>query len=722
MKKIKLIMTIHCHQPAGNLEPVIERAHERCYAPLLMALERHPGVRLGLHLSGCLLEWLEQNRPTYLTDLRRLVERGQVELLGGGFYEPVLTAIPDPDALGQLGLMQDYLEDRFGVKARGAWLAERVWDASAARLLGLAGLEYTLLDDAAFFQAGLPPGRLSGYYATESAGRPLALLPLDRGLRYAIPWKPVSEVLAELRALADQGVSSLTYADDGEKLGLWPGSHAWVHEQGWLEDFLAALEDSQAWLETAPPASLLDAEPPRGRVYPPSGAYEELGGWSLPAEAGARLAELRTRLEEAGLAETAAPFLRAGGFGGFLARYDEAERMRQKMLVVSRKLAQAAREAGAWSDEHEQARLSLYRAQGHDATWHGLFGGVYLPHLRAAVYRDLLEAECALDRFSQGEGDWIAFDQLDLDADRRDEALVETAQLNAYLDPGQGGCLTELDYRPAACNLLDVLTRVPELSHRPALDAQTGGPQPEAEEDELLAGRLGLDRVPRRIFLDRFPAPAAPLEAMLTGSYEEEGDFLQGAYQVERLGIDEAGDCDFEALLWRRGSLARQGRAAPLELTKHLRVPADRAEVSVRYQLKNPGEEPLEVAFCPELSLSLGDPEASAWEHDGLVGAGPRAATVGEVQEAGWIALVDRHRRLRIRLSQKPAAAFWRHPIESLSRSEVGLTRILQGVALIPRHELRLEPGQSATVELRLEILPLDEDAVVPLEAEGAGG
>jgi alpha-mannosidase len=47
-----------------------------------------------LHYSGVLLEWLEERHPEFFDQLRELCGRGQVELLGGGYYEPILLSIP----------------------------------------------------------------------------------------------------------------------------------------------------------------------------------------------------------------------------------------------------------------------------------------------------------------------------------------------------------------------------------------------------------------------------------------------------------------------------------------------------------------------------------------------------------------------------------------------------------------------------------------------------
>ncbi len=126
--RISLALALHNHQPVGNFGWVFAEVFERAYEPMIAALERHPGVRLSLHYTGPLLDWLVAERRDAIERLRALVERGQVEILGGGFYEPVLASLPERDRVGQLVRMGDELERRFGQRPRGAWLAERVWE------------------------------------------------------------------------------------------------------------------------------------------------------------------------------------------------------------------------------------------------------------------------------------------------------------------------------------------------------------------------------------------------------------------------------------------------------------------------------------------------------------------------------------------------------------------------------------------------------------------
>jgi len=736
MKSVQLIMAIHSHQPVGNFDSVFEQAVERSYQPFLDVLTRHPGVRLALHYSGPLLEWFENNRPAIIDRIGELQARGQVELLGGGFYEPMLSALTRDDALGQIEMMRDYLQTRFGAEAKGIWLTERVWEPELASLLANAGVGYTLLDDTHFFYAGVEPRRLFGYHVTEKAGDCLAIFAIDKHMRYSIPFKPAEQVIDELSKSADESPRGIVYGDDGEKFGAWPGTHAWVFEQGWLEDFFTRLEECD--IDVMPPAAYMDKYPPSSRIYLPTASYEEMLTWAMPASAIHRYQDLKKDLERQGLLEPAKPFIRGGLWQNFMVKYPEANHMHKKMLLVSRKLAESVEEQGAWLEEHDQARQALYRGQCNCAYWHGLFGGLYLPHLRDAIYRQLITAEKKLDRLAQGDDDWISFDQRDFDCDLEDEVVVENALINAYIDPGQGGCLTELDYRPADFCLTNVFTRRVEGYHRDIVDAKesdlgaqdgaaAGGPPTTIHElarvkQPGLQEKIISDRWTRHCLMDRFPALATTLEELQRATYFEEGNFLEAPYHVEKMGIDEEGTCDFEILLTRVGRLQRDGRDLPLQLEKKLTVPADGAALRVEYSLRNPASEPLDLLFCPELNFTLLAPDAGdrLYEFEGVIGPGPRIRTAGEVEDASWFALIDMYQRFRVRLEFDPPTSVWRHPVETVSQSEGGFELLYQGSAILPVWKLNIAPSATTKVSLHIEIQALDEDAVVPAVSAGS--
>src|SRR5262245_59259400 len=142
MPKLTLLLAFHNHQPDGNFDDVFHKGYDDCYRPLLDVIADHPAIKLSLHHPAPPPEWLAKNRPAYLNDLRALVTRGQVEVLGGGFYEPMLAVLPAADAQGQLTMMSKFCEERFGQAPRGMWLAERVWEPALAETIARAGLSF----------------------------------------------------------------------------------------------------------------------------------------------------------------------------------------------------------------------------------------------------------------------------------------------------------------------------------------------------------------------------------------------------------------------------------------------------------------------------------------------------------------------------------------------------------------------------------------------------
>ncbi|MGH7313367.1 MAG: 4-alpha-glucanotransferase, partial [Candidatus Rokuibacteriota bacterium] len=181
---LALCFGVHNHQPVGNFEHVLEAAVARAYRPFLERLRHRPQLRLTTHWTGGLLEWVREHAPDTFDLLAALVGRGQVELLTGGFYEPILAILPDHDKLGQIQRLTEFIVSHFGVRPRGMWLAERVWEPHLPRAIRGAGVEYVLVDDSHFGLAGFDPDALGGYYLTEDQGALVGVFPINQRLRY----------------------------------------------------------------------------------------------------------------------------------------------------------------------------------------------------------------------------------------------------------------------------------------------------------------------------------------------------------------------------------------------------------------------------------------------------------------------------------------------------------------------------------------------------------
>jgi 4-alpha-glucanotransferase len=498
---IRFAFGLHLHQPVGNFDHVFAQHVDDVYRPLLDALTDREFLPVVLHLSGPLIEWLESHEPAYLDRLGRLAADGRLEILLAGFYEPVLASLPRQDRVEQIHWMHETVRRRFGVDARGLWLTERVWEPELAADLADAGVRYVLVDDRHFLVTGFNAEQLHAPLWTESDGKRVALFPIDERLRYLIPFRPPEETADYLRQLRGAGHRLAVMADDGEKFGGWPGTKQWVYGEKWLELFMAAIgrlvEGGEVVLSRLDDA--LAAVPSGGLAYLPTASYREMESWSLPPDAALRLTRLERDVGEARVAGADGALLRGAHWRNFLVKYAESNRMHKKMMALSA----LARRHG----DPPAVRRAIGRAQCNDAYWHGVFGGLYLPHLRDAIWRNLAEAEAAL---RQGEG--LAYDVLDLDGDGDDEVWIHSPAFSALVSPARGGAVEEYTLFRDGINYANALTRRREVYHDLALERAAEHPEDEYTEPAL-------DQDDRALFVDRLLPGGVSLEDYAGGGY-----------------------------------------------------------------------------------------------------------------------------------------------------------------------------------------------------------
>jgi 4-alpha-glucanotransferase len=455
---VKLVFALHFHQPVGNFDSVFEDAVKRCYEPIVAHFERHPGVRAAFHLSGCLLEWLSGHDRKFLDRVFRLIGSGQIEPLGGGFYEPILSVIPREDALEQIALLSAFWKKSCGVTPEGAWLPERVWEPALAELLHEGKIRYTILDDQHVRFSGIVRERMTGLYVTERFGKAVAFFPSDYKLRYLIPFRPMESVREHFASLATlPGDPLLTYGDDAEKFGLWPGTFQWVLVEKWLEQFLSYLEEGKSSVRTIQPGEAFRNHPPAEKVYVPNASYSEMLEWALPAESVPAYVKLRDAAKGGSPDEAVKSFVRGSLWDMFLARYPESDQMLKHVLRTSGRV-RALRD----KKKRKEAYRSVLRAECNCAYWHGLFGGIYLPHLRHGIFQNVIDADA---RMNEKLGSKILVERGDYDGDFEDEVVVSSRAIQAFFRPGDAGTLGELDYLPSRYNVANVVSRWRESYH-----------------------------------------------------------------------------------------------------------------------------------------------------------------------------------------------------------------------------------------------------------------
>lgn len=717
-----LSLAIHNHQPVGNFGWVFEEGFQKSYLPMVECLERHPSIRLALHYTGPLRDWILALRPDFFPRVRALVERGQVEIMTGGYYEPVLVALPEADQRGQIQKLNDAVEADFGVAPSGLWLAERVWEPHLPRVLAESGIAYTIVDDSHFKSVGHVDDDLLGTYVAEEQGHTLKILPTSMGLRYSIPWGKVEDVIAWLREQANAEDPTGRYegrqkvavmGDDGEKFGLWPGTYAHVWAGGWMDAFFEAVAANAEWLATITPGDFVRDHLSLGRVLLPSGSYDEMDEWALPPERAWRLAHLKHEWRGSGR-NADANFLRGSHWRAFMVKYPEVNHLHKKALWVSQKVH--AMQAG---QRQQEALDALWAGQCNCAYWHGVFGGVYLFHIRAADYERLIAAENTADGLDREAKPFVRADRLDFDRDGIEDVALTSDRFELVFDLARGGSLVEWDYRPARYNLLNVLTRRREGYHHDLEEAAAEGQvvllgmrgtelenihtQTVRAREAGLEKLLHYDWYRRGTLIDHFLPPHANLENFYRADYGELGDFVTQPYQVE---IGQPGKNTITLTLRRQGMVWQGEQAMPVGVQKRVTLQAGQERLEVRYSVANEGDRALDTRFGVEANWGLAGGESAEHAFLTLENDGERhnLADKAAHDSVTGFAIETPLWGFRIQAEVDRAAGLWRFPLETVSNSEAGFERLYQGTTTLLWWPLKLAAGEAWHVNLTFDV------------------
>ena len=682
---IRLSLVLHNHQPIGNFDHVIEQAYEDSYLPFLDVFEKYENIRISLHTSGPLMEWFDQHRPEYLDRVAALVEKGRIEIIGGPFYEPILAMIPSRDRKGQIITYTHWLESRLNAKVNGMWVPERVWEQSMTSDLVDAGMKYTVLDDFHFLKAGCEKQELYNYFITENEGRTMKVYPGSEKLRYLIPFCEPEETVAFLRQQAEKHPGSVAvFGDDGEKFGTWPNTKKHVYEDGWLVRFFDALEANKDWLITSTLYESSANTQPAGKIYLPDCSYREMTEWALPVAQQSRLDNIHHSFQDDPRWDSIKRFMQGGFWRNFKIKYPETDEMYARMMAVSMRL-ESCEKVGLESEKLHEARKELFRGQCNCTYWHGAFGGIYLPHLRNAVYKHLINADNIIDELMNKSTPRVESAIADLNFDGKAEIRLENESLIALIAPLNGGQLYGLDVRRICHNLQATLARRPEVYHEKVRNHanQDGHEHDEAAsihdmvifKQEGLEKRLQYDLQKRNSMIDRFYDDDVTLEQIYNGEATERGDFASGEF----LAKQRDGNNKIQIQMVREGN----AWGVPFKMTKGITMFSGSSNLQVAYLLEGL---PTDRAFHFGVEFNLAGLPSNADDRfyyqvsNNLGHLGSKLDLSNQTE----LSLVDEWLGIDIGFRTNRSTNFWTYPVETVSQSEAGFELVHQAVVVQP--------------------------------------
>lgn len=710
--QVSLCLVLHNHQPIGNFDGVIEQAYQDSYLPFLDVFEEYESLKLSLHTSGPLMLWLEENHPEYIERLKLLVAASRIEILGGPFYEPILPMLPSRDRVGQIRAYTDHLNNLFNTNVHGMWMPERVWESALAKDIARAGIEFTLLDDFHFKAAGWQEQDLFGGYLTEEDGSLLQVFPGSERLRYLLPFADPQDTIQFAKQVSEQEPGAvLVFGDDGEKFGTWPNTKQHVYEDGWLRNFFNALTANREWLRTCRLGTIAQEKEPLGKIYLPDCSYREMTEWAMPTAQQELYDDVTHSLQNHERWPDVSRFVRGGNWRNFKVRYTEANEMYTRMMQVSNRL-EAARKTCGDGELLGEIEDHLYRGQCNCSYWHGAFGGIYLPHLRNAVYKELIAADNKLDYLEHGRGEWVQATSEDYNFDRQTEVKLANEQFVALVAPSQGGMLYELDVRKAQHNLLATIQRRPEPYHRKVIQ---GAEQSQSDvssihdmvicKQEGLDQRIQYDQFPRKSFLEHFYDNDTSLSSIASGEAMERGDFVAQP---------------FEAKLRRSSSsvqlqLSREGNAwgIPIRLAKAITIEAGSPLIQIMYLIEGlPRDRQLHLASEWNFAgMPAGADDRYFYSADGQnLG---HLGTQLDLKETQHIGLIDQWQGIDVLIGIDRPTSIWTFPVETVSQSEGGFELVHQSVCVMPHWLVQGDAEGKWSTQMQIRISNATQPCVI---------
>jgi hypothetical protein len=412
--KITLVLGSHAHVPYGSETSEFEKVYTGLVKPFISGLYKHPRIQAALHYSGVLLHWIERSHPEMFMSIVDLVNRKQVEMLGGGFYEPMLPIIPSQDKIGQIELLTTYLRKQFGKRPQGCWIPAFAWEQGLVSPLAACGMGFTFLSERQFTldNNGQSAAGVSVPCICEDQGKVITVFPVMQSLETALAGKSVTSLLPALlenyhkRQPEESEIIVSIFppqinADQDES-----PNHAWCR-------FFEELSQCENYAETVVPGKLVKGlKNLRKRCFPDS------------SDTADRISSRR-----------------------FIIVHPEAGGIYAKMVFTNVLINQLRGDKSRKLSAHEE----LWKAQDSALFCKTGGEGLHSHLLRNAAYSALLGAERVTREKTKFVPSLVPYD---FNMDGAQEWLFQDVRINCYVQ-STGGGIFELDYLPKAWNYLD---------------------------------------------------------------------------------------------------------------------------------------------------------------------------------------------------------------------------------------------------------------------------
>jgi hypothetical protein len=662
----------HHHQPVGNLPWVIEEVYHKAYLPLLQTIAKYPKITVNLHYSGYLLQWFQKNHPEYLEQVLVLEKRNQIEIVGGGFYEPILGSIPERDRKLQIQMLNDWWMDNYNIRTKGIWLAERIWVPNLPVTLHDAGGKFVYLDDYIFKKVGISKSETFYSHVTEDQGKSIIVLPINQQIRYLIPWKSVISTINYLSNHRDSAHKKIIIMmSDAEKMGAWGIGDRTTHEICYIDGhdgnpWMSTLFEEivrNGWIKPILASDYIEIVEPKGLVYLPAASYDMMSVWSLPADLRKNFEILNSTTDT-----TEKKSLKGVKLGAiwqnFLMKYSQANVMHKRMIYTRNRIMEAEKKLiNHSSDKFQEIWNLIIASQANDSYWHGIFGGIYYIFLRHTVHRHIIKADYLLDYLYMRAGYVISKSSiLDILFDGSLDGILENKHISCFISSLNGGSIFSLNLKRKSYNFLNTLTRQIESYHDKTFPVIQ-------------------DRFEKWLCQDHFISEDFISSDIINDAYQDLGDFANQPYMITRSSSDSL-------ICSRHGKITLGNSSIKAYLEKKYTLKGNK--LSILYEMSFDDEIPADsIIFSPEMNfIMVSYPYQSylSWD-DELFNLDDHIS----LHKCKKLCLVDLNpvEQVGIRIVFDDSASCDVFPLYSFPKSGIGYEKLYQGTSIFPKIKVK---------------------------------
>lgn len=376
-------------------EDEAENEYQTNIKPILTYLYANPSFALSISMSGLMLEWFEKEHPEFRSVIEELINRKQIEMIGGGYYNPLFPLLPPIDRVAQIELYTTSLRKLTGKRPRGMYLEGSSWDPSLINGIKTSGMEYLLLDSTVTYTGR--PGQSAQYcpLVVEDSGKTLNIISMNQTIVPTSQTK-VESYVSRIKKIA------LNYDTPIICCMMSPLQLKELIETGWFASLIKEVSNYSV-MEFSKPSQYLKSAEEYSHCFIPAG--------------------------------TIMPHLCARDF---VSQNREIDSLYARMLYVSNEISQYRGD----KVRKKAARDILLKAQHFRAYWPEEMSTTKTLQIRKRMYRHLLEAESVINETNHEE-DFLSA-SFDYDMDGYNEFLFRFPFYSAFVST-LGGSLFELD-------------------------------------------------------------------------------------------------------------------------------------------------------------------------------------------------------------------------------------------------------------------------------------